>query len=456
MTTIRLDEYSTTPLYNIKAVVQSTNISPSTLRAWERRYNMCQPQRSESGYRLYSDRDVAIIRWLKMQVDAGMAISQAVTWLQNLIDLAPTASQAPVLPEPMGGLESARPQRSLELANVSVLQQRLLHALLAYQEDGAEAVLAHAFALYSIEQVGEEVIMPVLVEIGDRWHRGLLSVTREHYATNYLIQRLAALLRTVPNATNTPLIWVGCAPDEQHEIGAKEWESAIDAALTPTKSKQEIKIDLAAAAALRIESEAVRQRLIVEGAEPATDEDGAPSPAPPQRQVRIDPSAAESLRIESEAVRQRLMIEGAAGRELAIEDWATAAALPQTDAVSSDPSHQQPAAEFADAYLQRPEDAPSGLLTDLPSIFKIMGGPGEDRSQLLRVMRDMGWQALPSALAAQFAGQFINVTIDHINEISYGELGDALLFDEGDLWVVTEDYRDEIVHILDHPDYLQF
>ena len=220
MTTIRLDEYSTTPLYNIKAVVQSTNISPSTLRAWERRYNMCQPQRSESGYRLYSDRDVAIIRWLKMQVDAGMAISQAVTWLQNLIDLAPTASQAPVLPEPMGGLESARPQRSLEIANVSVLQQRLLHALLAYQEDGAEAVLAHAFALYSIEQVGEEVIMPVLVEIGDRWHRGLLSVTREHYATNYLIQRLAALLRTVPNATNTPLIWVGCAPGEQHEIGA--------------------------------------------------------------------------------------------------------------------------------------------------------------------------------------------------------------------------------------------
>jgi len=220
VTTIRLDEYSTTPLYNIKAVVQSTNISPSTLRAWERRYNMCQPQRSESGYRLYSDRDVAIIRWLKMQVDAGMAISQAVTWLQNLLDLAPTASQAPALPEPMGGLESAQPQRSPELANVSVLQQRLLHALLAYQEEGAEAVLAHAFALYSIEQVGEEVIMPVLVEIGDRWHRGLLSVTREHYATNYLIQRLAALLRTVPNATNTPLIWVGCAPGEQHEIGA--------------------------------------------------------------------------------------------------------------------------------------------------------------------------------------------------------------------------------------------
>ena len=83
-TNIRLSDYATTPLYNIKAVVQATGISPSTLRAWERRYHMCSPQRSESGYRLYSDRDVAIIRWLKSQVDAGMAISQAVAWLDSL------------------------------------------------------------------------------------------------------------------------------------------------------------------------------------------------------------------------------------------------------------------------------------------------------------------------------------------------------------------------------------
>jgi DNA-binding transcriptional MerR regulator len=71
-------------LYNIKAVVQTTGISPSTLRAWERRYNIARPQRSESGYRLYSERDIAVIRWLKTQLDAGMSISQAVAWLGNI------------------------------------------------------------------------------------------------------------------------------------------------------------------------------------------------------------------------------------------------------------------------------------------------------------------------------------------------------------------------------------
>ena len=111
-TGLRLGEYAVTPLYNIKAVVQATGISPSTLRAWERRYNIARPQRSDSGYRLYSERDVAVIRWLKAQTDAGMSISQAVSWLGNLINdtgaveqttLPTTAGGAP-LHDPLGAL----------------------------------------------------------------------------------------------------------------------------------------------------------------------------------------------------------------------------------------------------------------------------------------------------------------------------------------------------------------
>lgn len=221
---IRLSEYSTTPLYNIKAVVQATGISPSTLRAWERRYNMCQPQRSESGYRLYSDRDVAVIRWLKAQVDAGMSISQAVSWLQSIIDKVEAGEAASVaLPDPGGRATEAmaiQPPTRHDIQNFATLQERLMKSLLAFQEEAAEQVLAQAFALYPVEHVGEHLVMPTLVDIGEQWHRGELSITREHYATNYLIQRLAAILRTVPNATGGPVVWIGCAPGELHEIGA--------------------------------------------------------------------------------------------------------------------------------------------------------------------------------------------------------------------------------------------
>ncbi len=225
ITNLRLNDYATTPLYNIKAVVQSTNISPSTLRAWERRYNMCHPQRSESGYRLYSERDVAIIRWLKTQVDAGMSISQAVSWLDNITEEAkepkdvvlPVATPNTGLIEPFTTVAAA--QRGL-IRDFSALQQDLLRALLAYDDAEADQILSEAFALYSVEQLGENFFMPVLVEIGERWRQGDVSVTNEHFASNYLLQRLKGLLRTVPNGTTGPLIWVGCAPTELHEGGA--------------------------------------------------------------------------------------------------------------------------------------------------------------------------------------------------------------------------------------------
>ncbi|MCE7988873.1 MAG: MerR family transcriptional regulator [Caldilinea sp. CFX5] len=218
---IRLQAYPVTPLYNIKAVEQSTGISSSTLRAWERRYQVCRPQRSDSGYRLYSDRDIAIIRWLKVQVDAGMSISQAVAWLDKLTADAGALEQVAL---PTNGEMVHMPlppvTHHLMRRDYAVLQKELLYELLNFHEDGADHVLAEAFALYPIELVGENVIAPVLVEIGDRWHRGELSVTREHFATAILQQRLAAILHTAPHPNHKNLIWVVCAPGEEHEIGA--------------------------------------------------------------------------------------------------------------------------------------------------------------------------------------------------------------------------------------------
>lgn len=221
---IRLDNYATTPLYNIKAVVQATDISPSTLRAWERRYSICDPQRSESGYRLYSDQDVAVIRWLKIQVAAGISISQAVARLNSMVAEAGGRNET-VLPlnaaasaQPSNGFSATSAYRS-PVRNTDILEAELLDALTGYREQAAEEILADAFSLYPMEQVIEEIIVPVLARIGQRWQDGEVGITTEHFASNYLIQRLSVLLRAGAPATSGPAIWIGCAPDERHEIG---------------------------------------------------------------------------------------------------------------------------------------------------------------------------------------------------------------------------------------------
>jgi methanogenic corrinoid protein MtbC1 len=96
----------------------------------------------------------------------------------------------------------------------------ILRALLAFDVGRAEAVLAEAFALYSVEDVCLHVFEPLLIEVGDRWHAGELSVAEEHYITAFIRARLFALLDAYQRAgTAGPLVLLACAPDEWHEVG---------------------------------------------------------------------------------------------------------------------------------------------------------------------------------------------------------------------------------------------
>ena len=52
------------PVYNLKAVVKETGLNPATLRAWERRYGMPQPQRTEGGHSQYCQHDIDTLQWM--------------------------------------------------------------------------------------------------------------------------------------------------------------------------------------------------------------------------------------------------------------------------------------------------------------------------------------------------------------------------------------------------------
>src|SRR3990172_11516147 len=66
------------PRYNLAYVMQETGIKADTLRAWERRYQLPQPQRTEGGQRLFSDHDIQAVKWLLERQNEGIRISQAV------------------------------------------------------------------------------------------------------------------------------------------------------------------------------------------------------------------------------------------------------------------------------------------------------------------------------------------------------------------------------------------
>ena len=75
--------YSKTPAYNLKAVLKETGLKPDVLRAWERRYGLPSPGRTEGGHRLYSDHDVALLKWLMQRQAEGLSISRAANLWQE-------------------------------------------------------------------------------------------------------------------------------------------------------------------------------------------------------------------------------------------------------------------------------------------------------------------------------------------------------------------------------------
>lgn len=196
------------PLFNTAAVVQRTGVPAATFRAWERRYQFPHPHREESGQRLYSERDIRAIQWLHQQTGRGVSISRAISMLrQGFAD-----SLEPLVAIPLG-TKGAAPRSLAQIAN------DLIDTLLEFDAARAEALLAEAFSLHPLEDVCLGTIEPVLVEIGERWHGGVISVAEEHFASSFLRSRLLGLMTVYPQDSRQAPIIAACAPGEWHELG---------------------------------------------------------------------------------------------------------------------------------------------------------------------------------------------------------------------------------------------
>ena len=172
-----------------------TGVRPDLLRAWERRYGLLRPTRSDSGYRLYSGEDEEHVRAMVGQLEAG----------------APAGEAARLVLDGAGVPEPAAPA-------LSAIPAELREALDRFDDAGAQAALDNLISALSFETVARQVILPYLRELGERWQRGEATVAQEHFATIVLRGRLLALARGWDRGAG-PRALLACAPDEQHELG---------------------------------------------------------------------------------------------------------------------------------------------------------------------------------------------------------------------------------------------
>lgn len=209
-------------MYTIKHAADLTGVPVATLRAWERRYGVVTPRRTESGYRLYDERSLNVIAAIRDLVAAGWSAQQAATEVKRR---QASALSEPALSEPTG----AEPALS-ESAREAPDSDRPLADLVAAAADLDSTRLADLlddqFSRASFEVVVDGWLMPALAEIGKAWADGRLSVAGEHLVAHAVGRRLAAAYDAAARDPRGPRVIVGLPPGARHELGILSFATA--------------------------------------------------------------------------------------------------------------------------------------------------------------------------------------------------------------------------------------
>jgi MerR family transcriptional regulator, light-induced transcriptional regulator len=195
----------------IGELARRTGTSPELLRAWERRYGLLRPARSQGGFRLYTAADEARVRRMREHLARGVAAAQAAR-LAVAVD-GPDGGPEPALPAAGAAATAAAVPPPLQAA-----AGELTLALDRFQEEQAHAILDRLLAAYRVETVLRELLIPYLHELGDRWASGEVTVAQEHFAANLLRGRLLGLARGWGQGGG-PAAVLACLPGEQHDLG---------------------------------------------------------------------------------------------------------------------------------------------------------------------------------------------------------------------------------------------
>lgn len=137
-------------LFPIREVSRLTGVNPVTLRAWERRYGLIQPTRTDSGHRLYSQADIESVRSILAWIERGVTVSKVGKILAKSSQIK--AASAPAYEEASAN----------EWAQ---WQAQLRRAIGVFDEQQLDRLYGQVFSSYPLPVVFQDILMPLWQEL---------------------------------------------------------------------------------------------------------------------------------------------------------------------------------------------------------------------------------------------------------------------------------------------------
>jgi DNA-binding transcriptional MerR regulator len=204
----------------VAAVARRIGIAPATLRTWDRRYGLGPSVHVAGSHRRYSAIDVARIDLMRKLMLNGVLPSEAAktALTQDVIpaNLAPETTTAPALHVVTDA--DAEVNNVIALDSPKAIIRSLNRAATTLDASGCDQVISNSLENHGVVWTWENVLIPVLVALGEKWEQTGEGVEQEHLIAESITGLFRNRANSVSEPENARPVLLACAPHELHTI----------------------------------------------------------------------------------------------------------------------------------------------------------------------------------------------------------------------------------------------
>ena len=190
--------------FSIKNLENISGIKAHTLRIWEKRYNLLEPERTDTNIRRYSLESLKTLLNVTLLYNHGFKISKIASLSQDEIpDL----------------IRNIALKSNSEQVSINAFKLAMINFDCELFDNNYDEILQH----HNFEYVFIDIFMPLMKELGILWQTGAISPTHEHFITNLVKQKIHVqselLQRTTTFNEDQPIFALFLPENEIHELG---------------------------------------------------------------------------------------------------------------------------------------------------------------------------------------------------------------------------------------------
>lgn len=216
-----ISSVDTSPRHPIRLVANRTGLTVDLIRAWEKRYHVVEPARSDTQRRLYSDYDIERLRLIRIAKQNGRRlVDVAPLTLEALRDVVSEDSRYEVSQDVQAEIYRPNWTSPLESSESADDIDALLFSVQTMDQHRFDQLLQEGLVKQSLPAFLQTVIGPLLAEIGESTRLGKMRIAHEHMATAHLRTFIGALRFRETYTGNEPKIVITTPTGQLHELGA--------------------------------------------------------------------------------------------------------------------------------------------------------------------------------------------------------------------------------------------